>query len=75
MDKLQKFLAKQPRPIRRKLVAILDALSAGQIDGLDMLPLKGSPGHFRVRTGKIRILCYRYRGIFLAYNIDARDSV
>jgi hypothetical protein len=75
MDRLQKFLAKLNPARREKVISILERLGRGHTEGLDIMSLKGMPGHFRVRTGDIHILCFRQNQSFVAYELGFRGGI
>ena len=60
MDKIQKALAKLLDKERKQVKVILEILSLGKINGLDVKKLKGREDIYRVRKGKIRII-YRQK--------------
>jgi mRNA-degrading endonuclease RelE of RelBE toxin-antitoxin system len=56
MDKIQKVLAKLSDKERKQIKSILEKLSFGKIESLDVKKLKGREDIYRVRKGKIRII-------------------
>jgi mRNA-degrading endonuclease RelE of RelBE toxin-antitoxin system len=56
MDKIQKALARLLDKEKKQVKIILEKLSFGKIDGLDVKKLKGREDIYRVRKGKIRII-------------------
>jgi mRNA-degrading endonuclease RelE of RelBE toxin-antitoxin system len=53
---------------------ILQKLSFGKIDGLDMKKLKGRKDIYRVRKGKIRIIYRQADKIFYILTIEIRSN-
>ncbi len=56
MNKTQKFLAKQSRKEKDRVLKALEAIELGNILGLDVKKLKGDNNLFRIRIGRIRII-------------------
>ena len=56
MHKIDKFLARLDAEQRQKVLAIVERLKSGDLSGLDLRKLHGSPGIYRVRVGKVRIV-------------------
>ena len=55
MDELEKLLRKAPTQDRERLVSALEKLHRGDLDGLKIKKLSGSPFH-SVRIGDFRII-------------------
>ena len=56
MDKIEKSLRKLSFKERQRAEEIVARLIVGQWQGLEIIPLKGSRGIFRVRFGSCRII-------------------
>jgi mRNA-degrading endonuclease RelE of RelBE toxin-antitoxin system len=66
MDKIQKALAKLLDKERRHVKSILEKISFGKNEGLDMKKLKGREDIYRMRKGKIRIIyCQKEKNIYI----------
>jgi mRNA-degrading endonuclease RelE of RelBE toxin-antitoxin system len=74
MDKIQKALAKLSDKERSLIKDILQKLSFGKIDGLDMKKLKECKDIYRVRKGKIRIIYRQADKIFYILTIERRSD-
>jgi len=56
VDKVEKALQKLTPKERRRVKEILERLSLGEVDGLDVKKLKGRDDIFRIRKAAIRII-------------------
>ena len=75
VDRIKKFLARLDAKRRKRIEAIIAAIVANQLHGLDITPLKGEGHGFRCRAGDIRILFYRHNGQNSIYDIDFRGNI
>jgi len=55
-DKIQKFLAKLSSRELEKILAVTVRIQAADFGGLNIKPMKGHKGFFRVRVGRVRII-------------------
>jgi len=55
-DKIKKFLARLSKRELETVQTILLDISNGQLDGLDIKPLKGKKDMYRVRKGRVRVI-------------------
>ena len=56
MHKLDKSLAKLPKPLREKVLIALMAVYSREFDDLDLKKLKGLSDRYRVRVGPVRVI-------------------
>ena len=75
MDRIDKALAKLNARERQRVIEVVRLIESGQLANLDIKKLRGVPGIYRVREGKIRIL-YRPKetGGGNIIMIDRRDD-
>ncbi len=74
MRKIDKFLAKLPKDLRTKILAILKQMSAGDFSSLNLKKLKDRPDEYRVRVGRIRIKFYMNEDGIKVYDIQYRND-
>ena len=55
-DKIKKFLQKLSRRQLAYLLPYIEKIEANDLDGLDVKPIKGHKGVYRVRAGGYRIV-------------------
>ncbi len=78
MDKIEKFLRKLTRKQRSLLKSsIFPKILNLELKNLDVKPLKGYKGFYRMRVGKLRVIFYKNEplknGVLIA--IDYRENV
>lgn len=59
VDRINKLLLKLDAKRRRELLALIEAIRDGKLDGLDVKKLSGTGQSYRVRKGPFRILFTR----------------
>jgi mRNA-degrading endonuclease RelE of RelBE toxin-antitoxin system len=55
-DKIQKFLAKLTKSELERVIAVMVRIEGGLVDDLNMKPIKGKKGFYRVRVERVRII-------------------
>ena len=73
-DQIQKFLAKLSRREHDLVQAALLDIFNGELDHLDIKPLKGQKNIFRVRKGDVRIVFYRDKDSTRLLQVGRRDT-
>jgi|WetSurMetagenome_2_1015567.scaffolds.fasta_scaffold667669_1 mRNA-degrading endonuclease RelE of RelBE toxin-antitoxin system len=74
MDKIQKALARLSDKERKSIKDVLEKLSSGKIEGLDVKKLKGRDDIYRVRKGKLRIIYHQTDKGFFILAIERRSD-
>lgn len=59
MEQFKKYLRSLPKNLRLSLEREIGAILEGKIDHMDIRPLKGMKGFFRVRKGVFRIIFHK----------------
>ncbi len=75
MDRVKKFLRQLDSKRGKRASAVLRAIQANQLDGLNIKPLEGQKGHFRCRVGDMRFLFVRIEGQNYVYDGNFRSSI
>jgi len=76
MDRVQKFLQGIESKKRARLIAAMDAITQGKLEGLDIQPLKNQKNWFRCRIGDIRIIFVRIApGTHVVTDMEFRGKV
>jgi len=73
-DKIAKFLAKLSDKQLDVMTTAIDKIVTNNIPGLDVKPLKGSKGFYRVRVGDSRIIFERMSDHNEIVHIAKRDD-
>ncbi len=74
MDKIEKALAKLTEKEREVVQSILQKLSRGKLEDLDIKRLKGRNDIFRIRKGDIRIIYRALKGKVFVLAIERRSE-
>jgi len=75
MDRITKILRKLPAKLRERVSEAADAITANQLQGLDIKPLKGKKGWYRCRIGDIRLIFVRTAdGQNILHDVRYRDQ-
>lgn len=75
MGRIEKFLRKLPRHLRRRVLAAYYAILKNQLETLDIKPLQGKKDWFRCRVGDIRIIFIRTtQGTHVIYDVQFRGK-
>ena len=72
--KIQKFLAKLAAQDLAKIITAIEKIKAGDFTGLNVKPLKGHKGCFRIRIGRVRIICKISKAGYEILHITNRDD-
>lgn len=75
MDKIEKFLLRLKFKQRQLLLPIFEDIRALRLSSYDVKPLKGYPGLFRLRKGKVRIIFAKGEGKGVVINIGFRKDI
>lgn len=75
MQKYVKFLAKLPKALRERLIAVVEKISQGNLQHLDIKPLTGRGNFYRCRIGKIRIILEKTGTIYIIQDIGFRGNI
>lgn len=75
MQNYLKFLGKLEKKMRIKLIESVEMIESGEINGLDIKPLKGYKNVFRCRVGKIRIIFEKTEGESVIHDIGYRGDL
>jgi mRNA-degrading endonuclease RelE of RelBE toxin-antitoxin system len=73
-DRSKKLLAKLPEKQRKRLEEAVAKLTAGDVESLDMKPLKGHQNLFRIRVGDYRIIIRKTGDSFTHIALYKRDD-
>jgi mRNA-degrading endonuclease RelE of RelBE toxin-antitoxin system len=74
VDRLTKFLRKQPDDLRRLVLALIDGILSGQLKDGDVKKLKGKQSLYRLRKGRIRIIFEKRPEGFFVKKVTLRDD-
>lgn len=74
VDRINKLLLKLNAKRRRELLALIEAIRDGKLDGLDVKKLGGTGQSYRVRKGPFRILFTRMHDGTVIMNDVVRRS-
>ena len=75
MDRVHKFLRSVDAKLRMHLYAVIANIIAGNLEGLDIKPLKGQKDCFRCRVGDVRILFLQQYGKNIVYDLGFRGQI
>ncbi|MFW6283402.1 MAG: type II toxin-antitoxin system RelE/ParE family toxin [Minisyncoccales bacterium] len=75
MNRIKKFLLKLSKKEREKYYSIFRDIYNLDLEKYDIKKLKNKENHFRLRSGKIRIIFKRKDGSGMIINIDYRGNV
>jgi mRNA-degrading endonuclease RelE of RelBE toxin-antitoxin system len=56
------------------LLALIYDLKYGEVDSLDIKPLAGNKGFYRIRKGRIRLIVTKVDGSYAVVDISWRDN-
>ncbi len=74
MDKIDKSLKKFSSAELRQIKKLLSLLSSGDTKGLDIKKLKGRDDIYRVRKGRLRVICRQINGDIFLLVIERRNE-
>lgn len=77
MEKYVKFLRRLPKPLRQRLISVVDRIARNDIRHLDIKPLAGKGDFYRCRVGKVRIIFQKENGKDqnIIYDIGFRGDI
>lgn len=76
MQKYVKFLRRLPKPLRSRLIAVIEKIVKNDLKNLDSKPLVSASGNFyRCRVGKIRIIFEKGEAGNIIYDIGFRGDI
>lgn len=70
-----KFLERLPKPLRLKIIKVVEQIAAGKLQNLNIKPLQGQKDFFRCRVGKIRVIFFKSDQGNVIFNIGFRGDV
>lgn len=74
VDKITKFLNKRNKKGRKAALDLIEKVRKGQLEGCDVVQLKGNKNIFRLKKGRIRIFFEKYKKEFIVKKICYRDD-